>query len=209
VGSSRHSKLLQEGRPFILRRVTGQVDFHPKSVRPVRSPKRRGRQTGFCWFSLRPASLPFLRCPSGAAVQRTPYSQSAAPVFPCVTCPMPKTVLVADDNPTIRKMLCRMFEREENYDMCAEAEDGKQAIELALQHHPDLIILDLSMPVMNGLEAAHELKKLMPKVPIILFTQHAELGSRIGIMNMDVDRIVAKTEALSLMGHVRSLAPAW
>jgi CheY-like chemotaxis protein len=123
--------------------------------------------------------------------------------------PMAKTVLVADDNPTIRKMLCRMFEREENYDMCAEAEDGKEAIELALQHHPDLIILDLSMPVMNGLEAAHELKKLVPKVPIILFTQHAELGNRIGVMNMDVDRIVAKNEAFSLMGHVRSLAPAW
>jgi|ERR1700677_1369621 CheY-like chemotaxis protein len=110
--------------------------------------------------------------------------------------------------PTIRKMLCRMFEREENYDLCAEAEDGQQAIELAVQHHPDLIILDLSMPVMNGLEAAHELKKLMPKVPIILFTQHAESGNRIGVMNMDVDRIVAKTEAFSLMGHVRSLAPA-
>jgi len=72
---------------------------------------------------------------------------------------MVKTVLVADDNPTIRKLLCRMFEREENYDLCAEAEDGKQAIELAVQHHPDLVILDLSMPVMNGLESAHELKK--------------------------------------------------
>jgi CheY-like chemotaxis protein len=121
---------------------------------------------------------------------------------------MPKTVLVADDNPTIRKMLCRMFEREENYDLCAEAEDGKQAIELALHHRPDLIILDLSMPVMNGLEAAHELKKLMPQVPIILFTQHAEIGNRAGIINIDVDRIVAKTEAFSLMGHVRALAPA-
>jgi CheY-like chemotaxis protein len=159
-------------------------------------------------------SLPFLKrilaqVPFRADVQRTPYSQSAAPMFFFVTCPMPKTVLVADDNPTIRKMLCRMFEREENYDLCAEAEDGKQAIELAVQHHPDLIILDLSMPVMNGLEAAHELKKLMPKVPIILFTQHAELGNRIGVMNVDVDRIVAKTEAFSLMGHVRSLAPAW
>jgi CheY-like chemotaxis protein len=132
-----------------------------------------------------------------------------SPCSPVFLAPMPKTVLVADDNPTIRKMLCRMFEREEDYDLCAEAEDGKQAIELALQHHPDLIILDLSMPVMNGLEAAHELKKLMPKVPIILFTQHAELANRIGVMNMDVDRIVAKTEAFSLMGHVRSLAPAW
>jgi DNA-binding NarL/FixJ family response regulator len=122
---------------------------------------------------------------------------------------MAKTILVADDNPTIRKILCRMFELEEDYDICAEAENGQRAIELALQHRPDLIILDLSMPVMNGLEAAHELKKLMPKVPIILFTQHADLSNRIGQINMDVDRIVSKTEASSLLGHVRALAPAW
>jgi CheY-like chemotaxis protein len=61
---------------------------------------------------------------------------------------------------------------------------------------------------MNGLEAAHELKRLMPEIPIILFTQHADLSNRIGIMNKDVDRIVDKNEPATLMGHVRSLAPA-
>jgi len=122
---------------------------------------------------------------------------------------MAKTILVADDNPAIRKILCRLFETVEDYDVCAEAENGKQAIDLALRHKPDLIILDLSMPVMNGLEAAHELKKLMPpEIPIILFTQHADLSNRIGVMKMDVDRIVSKNDTSSLMGHVRSLAPA-
>ena len=122
---------------------------------------------------------------------------------------MAKTILVADDNPAIRKILCRLFETVEDYDVCAEAENGKQAIDLALRHKPDLIILDLSMPVMNGLEAAHELKKLMPpEIPIILFTQHADLSNRIGVMNMDVDRIVSKNDTSSLMGHVCSLAPA-
>ena len=122
---------------------------------------------------------------------------------------MAKTILVADDNPAIRKSLCRLFETVEDYDVCAEAENGKQAIDLALRHKPDLIILDLSMPVMNGLEAAHELKKLMPEIPIILFIQHADLSNRIGVMKMDVDRIVSKNDASSLMDHVRSLAPAW
>ena len=59
---------------------------------------------------------------------------------------MAKRILVADDNPMIRKMLCRLFEIEEDYDICAEAENGQEAIELALQHRPDLIILDLAMP---------------------------------------------------------------
>jgi CheY-like chemotaxis protein len=122
---------------------------------------------------------------------------------------MPRTVLVADDNPTIRKMLCKMFEREDEYDLCAEARDGAEAIALAIQHKPDLIILDLSMPVMNGLDAARELKRIMPAIPIILFTQHSDLSTALGITNLNIDRIVPKNDASSLMGHVRSLAPAW
>jgi CheY-like chemotaxis protein len=121
---------------------------------------------------------------------------------------MPRTVLVADDNPTIRKMLCQMFEREEDYNLCAEAANGKQAIELALQCQPDLIILDLSMPIMSGVEAAHALKKLMPNVPIILFTLHADLGKRLGIASTDIDHIVSKNQASTLLEHVRTLAPA-
>jgi CheY-like chemotaxis protein len=100
---------------------------------------------------------------------------------------MARTVLIAGDNSNIRKMLRRMFEQEDDYDLRAEAENGRQAIELALQCRPDLIILDLSMPVMNGLEAAHELKRLMPKVPIILFTQHADLSNQLGTTNVDVE----------------------
>jgi DNA-binding NarL/FixJ family response regulator len=113
---------------------------------------------------------------------------------------MPRTVLVADDNPVIRKMLCKMFEREEDYDLCAEARDGAEAIALAIQHKPDLIILDLSMPVMNGLDAARELKRIMPNIPIILFTQHSDVSTALGITNLNIDRIVSKNDASSLMG---------
>ena len=76
---------------------------------------------------------------------------------------MAKRILVADDNPMIRKMLCRLFAIEEDYDICAEAENGREAIELALHHRPDLIILDLAMPVLNGLEAARELRKIIAR----------------------------------------------
>jgi DNA-binding NarL/FixJ family response regulator len=63
------------------------------------------------------------------------------------------------------------------------------------------------MLVMNGLEAAHELKKLMPHVPIILFTQHADLGNRIGATKTDVDRIVSKSEGAALMATFGRLRP--
>jgi DNA-binding NarL/FixJ family response regulator len=120
---------------------------------------------------------------------------------------MTKTVLVADDSAIIRKMLCRVFEAEEDYDLCAEATNGQEAIELALKHRPDLIILDLSMPVLNGIDAARELKKLMPSVPIILFTQYSDLSHIISRNDLIVDRIVSKADHEDLMVHVRALAP--
>ena len=120
---------------------------------------------------------------------------------------MARKILVADDNPAVRRALVDLFKAEKDYEVCAEARDGTGAIELAIRHSPDLIILDMSMPVMNGLDAARELKRIMPEIPIILFTQHADWG--LHMTNPHVDRIVSKNDSLSLMGHVRSLVPAW
>lgn len=118
---------------------------------------------------------------------------------------MPKTVLVADDSEMIRKLLCRLFESEEGYELCAEASNGEEAIALAVIHKPDLIILDVSMPVMDGLRAARKLKQIMPDTPILLFTQHADLMPMLD--DVPVDRVVSKTDIVSLMKHVRELAP--
>jgi DNA-binding NarL/FixJ family response regulator len=118
-----------------------------------------------------------------------------------------KIILIADDNPLIRKMLCRMFEAEADFNLCAEAENGDEAIALALKHRPELIILDLSMPVLNGMDAARELKKLMPGVPIILFTDYPVFGNSLFRDQLRVDRIVPKTNVAELMAHVRSFLP--
>jgi DNA-binding NarL/FixJ family response regulator len=120
---------------------------------------------------------------------------------------MARSVLIADDNPLIRKILRYIFEVEEDYEICAEATNGQQTIELALKHRPELIILDLSMPVMNGLDAARELKKLMPDVPIILFTQYADLSNILSRSDLQVDRVVSKSNTKELMERVRSLLP--
>jgi CheY-like chemotaxis protein len=117
-----------------------------------------------------------------------------------------KTVLIADDSATIRKLLCQHFEKEQDYDLCAEAKNGEEAIALALHHEPDLIVLDWSMPGMNGLDAARELKQLLPKVPIILFTNHEHLVSFIGDSPFDI--VVPKQDLRVLMDHIRALAPA-
>jgi len=73
-----------------------------------------------------------------------------------------------------RQALGEQFQRESDFEVCGEAENGKGAIAKALELHPDMIVLDLSMPVMNGLDAARELKRLMPDVPIIMFTSYCD-----------------------------------
>jgi CheY-like chemotaxis protein len=120
---------------------------------------------------------------------------------------MAKTILVADDNSQIRDHLRRLLQSDEHYAVCAEAANGQEAIELALEHRPDLIILDLSMPVMDGLTTARELKTLMPEVPIILFTQYAHLGRHVPGSDLVVDGVVSKGDLTELMRQVRWLIP--
>jgi len=119
---------------------------------------------------------------------------------------VPKTVLVADDNRIVRQALRQIFEGDIDYDLCAEAENGEEAIALAITLRPDLIILDFSMPVMNGLEAARKLKVTMPDTPIILFTVH-ENHFTSAVKDLPVDMVVSKGD-VNLMSYVHRLAPA-
>jgi DNA-binding NarL/FixJ family response regulator len=120
---------------------------------------------------------------------------------------MAKTILIADDSPKIREQVCLLLKSEQHYEVCAEASNGQEAIDLALKHRPDLIVLDLSMPGLTGFEAARELKRLMPEVPIILFTQHADLGKHLLGSVASVDCVVSKSEPLELLQQVRALLP--
>jgi DNA-binding NarL/FixJ family response regulator len=129
---------------------------------------------------------------------RAPYVQRGGPV--------PKIVLIADDNPLMRKTLCHLFEQEEQYELCAEACDGAQAVQLAQEHNPDLIILDLSMPVVDGLQAARKLRKLKPGVPLILFTQYSD-SYVLAMPDLPFDAVVCKSDGATLMDKVRALAP--
>ena len=70
--------------------------------------------------------------------------------------------------------LCDLFTLEVDFDVCREAENGREAIAKAQELHPDLIVMDLSMPVLNGLDAARVLKRLMPNVPIIMFSEYTD-----------------------------------
>ena len=83
-----------------------------------------------------------------------------------------RRVLLVDDNAAIRAGVRRLFSVHHNFEVCGEAAHGREAVETAQGLRPDLIVLDLSMPVMNGLEAAPLLIKLLPEVWLMLLTSH-------------------------------------
>jgi DNA-binding NarL/FixJ family response regulator len=119
---------------------------------------------------------------------------------------MPKSVLVVDDNASIRQALCRVFTSEADFDLCGEAENGREAIEKAQVLHPDLIVMDLSMPVMNGIDAARTLKTLMPMVPVIIFSEYSDVFSEQEARSAGISALVSKSEHVSvLIDRVRAL----
>ncbi len=102
-------------------------------------------------------------------------------------------------------MLCKIFSGHQTLEICDEAVDGREAIEKAERHQPDLIILDLAMPVMDGLKAAQAICKILPSVPIILFTLHAKTISDFDLKDSGITRVVPKTEMISLVDHAEEL----
>jgi DNA-binding NarL/FixJ family response regulator len=80
-------------------------------------------------------------------------------------------VLIADDHEMVRIGLCALLQSHQ-IDVCAEAKNGEEAVEKSRQLSPDLIILDISMPVLGGIEAAQQIRVFLPDVPILFYSTH-------------------------------------
>ena len=111
---------------------------------------------------------------------------------------MPKRVLIVDDSPSVRKLVFILF-TSNGFSIFGEAENDAQAIEKARQMRPDIIVLDYSMPVMDGIRAAKSLKHLMPSVPLLLFTVHDSGVLEKEALAAGVAAIVSKEKASDLI----------
>jgi two-component system invasion response regulator UvrY len=109
-----------------------------------------------------------------------------------------KAVVIIDDNAVVRRTLGHAF-LESGFQSFQEAENGAEGIEVVKQVKPDLAILDLSMPVMNGLQAAVVLRKLFPNMPIILFSLYGDGAVKAEAARAGVDAVISKTEDIPVL----------
>jgi two-component system, NarL family, response regulator NreC len=107
---------------------------------------------------------------------------------------MSVTVVLADDHPLVRHGVRRLLEGEE-FEILGEASDGLEVIGLAEQFRPDVILLDLAMPTLNGIAAVREIVKVSPRTKIILLTMHTEEHHILEALRAGVKGCVVKTQA--------------
>ena len=123
---------------------------------------------------------------------------------------MTTRILVVDDMPAIRRAIRFRIEKETDWELCGEAENGKVAVERVQELHPDVVIMDLSMPVMNGLDAARHIKAIAPATHILMFTLHTYPQLLAEARKAGIANVLSKSGAAGadVLHAVRSLLAA-
>jgi DNA-binding NarL/FixJ family response regulator len=103
-----------------------------------------------------------------------------------------RRILIADGNDVVRKLLKLLIESREGWVICGEAIDGKDALRKSRELRPDLVILDLAMPGLNGLLAAREISRILPTVPILLHTVNNIPAVVVEAKKFGIRRVVGK-----------------
>lgn len=117
-------------------------------------------------------------------------------------------IVIADDYEPVRKEL-RSAVLGAGWQVCGEAANGKEAVEKAIELRPDLVILDVSMPVMSGIEAAPQILQRAPGVKIVVFTMHESQQIRNEMLGLGVHALAVKSAPLSdLLDAIRSVLAA-
>jgi DNA-binding NarL/FixJ family response regulator len=118
---------------------------------------------------------------------------------------LPYRILIADDHNQLRETLRVALEAHSGWHVCGEAVDGLEAVQKAAELKPDAIILDLSMPVMGGLEAAREILAASPDMPILLFTNHAASVVALDAQKVGIREVISKYKWDEMVNVLESL----
>ena len=118
-----------------------------------------------------------------------------------------KRILLADDSAVVRSSLRRLFE-EAGWSVCGEASNGQEAVAKGQELRPNIIVLDLSMPVLNGLTAGRILKETMPGIRLILFTSFGTLLTTDALESAGFSALISKSDAGKLLNTAQTLLNA-
>jgi two-component system, chemotaxis family, chemotaxis protein CheY len=114
-------------------------------------------------------------------------------------------ILVVDDSEISRRIIGTIL-RSRHWTVCGEAEDGRAGVEKFRELKPDVVLLDLSMPDMTGIEAAQQMSASNPSIPLILFTILDIEGLGAAAHKAGIQAIIPKSEAWSLIGSIENVA---
>jgi DNA-binding NarL/FixJ family response regulator len=114
----------------------------------------------------------------------------------------PANILIVDDHELIRAGVRGLFASDPQVTVSGEAKDGKEAIEQVRKLNPDLVILDITMPVMNGLDAATEIRRLAPKTKIVILTMHDAAQMRDQAQRAGADAFVVKSDVAAKLANI-------
>lgn len=116
-------------------------------------------------------------------------------------------VLIADDHDVIREQIREIVCRHPLVEVCAFAKDGMEAVQKAIELKPDVVILDISMPGLNGLEAATQIRQIVPDAKVIMLSMHESPHLEDVALRAGADAIVSKARAADvLLGAIRRLS---
>jgi DNA-binding NarL/FixJ family response regulator len=116
-------------------------------------------------------------------------------------------VLIADDSPAVRRTLRHLLQADNAWEI-VDAENGKTAIARALEFRPDVIILDLAMPVMDGLSAAREISKALPEAAILMYTMHWTPHLEQEAQKCGIRKLVSKSQSAILLSEMHDILAA-
>ena len=118
----------------------------------------------------------------------------------------PLRILVADDHQVVRTGLRTLLESKAGWQVCAEAANGREAVEKASELHPDVAVLDIGMPLMNGVEATRQIRKVSPGTEILILTMHDSEHMIQGVLDAGAHGYILKDDAdRNLLAAVESL----
>jgi DNA-binding NarL/FixJ family response regulator len=114
-------------------------------------------------------------------------------------------VLIVDDSALVRGAVRRLFEADDVFEVCGEAENGWEAVEKTTELRPELVVMDLAMPLLNGLDATRAIKRLEPRVPVILFSGFSNVLEEKEARSVGISALVPKSDPSRLIDVAHQL----